>query len=244
MRRKTQSATSFAEHSSLHIELKMNGCGDGSKKRLNGYSLDEELPDYRKAVGTAKGLFIGGFGQQINDQPLASSILKPEHRHWARDIRLRQPIASYERNDPAKTSAIQWPADLVIMYQEKFFEDLALNRAWLEIPGSVITGLVDTVRTRLLTFMLEIEAASPGEGETSLAQIPPTTVDRIYNVTIMGGNNVLGAVAEFKSATVVAGDINSLRDSLRALGVEQDQLAELDTALTEDQTAHRRSGKT
>ncbi|MDQ4407025.1 hypothetical protein RBU00_12935 [Rhizobium sp. AN63] len=187
MRRKTQSATSFAEHSSLHIELKMNGCGDGSKKRLNGYSLDEELPDYRKAVGTAKGLFIGGFGQQINDQPLASSILKPEHRHWARDIRLRQPIASYERNDPAKTSAIQWPADLVIMYQEKFFEDLALNRAWLEIPGSVITGLVDTVRTRLLTFMLEIEAASPGEGETSLAQIPPTTVDRIYNVTIMGG---------------------------------------------------------
>jgi len=204
------------------------------EKELNGYGPEEDLPDYRKAVGTAKGLFLGGFGQMIQNQPLASSILKPEHRHWARDIRLRQPIAAYEISDGTQTLAIEWPADLVVFYQSKFFDDMALNRAHLEIPGTVIRGTVDAVRNRLLTFMLEIEVASPGEGDQALAQIPPTTIDRLVQVHIWGGQNVFGNVNEFKAATVVTGDVASLKDALCGLGIDHDQLDTLEAALRED----------
>ncbi|MDO5896545.1 AbiTii domain-containing protein [Agrobacterium sp. Azo12] len=213
------------------------------EKELNGYSTTDELPSYRQAVGTAKGVFLGGFGQQINNQPLASGVLKPEHRHWAREIRLRQPIIAYEGKDPSMSAALEWPADLVVLYQEKFYDDFALNRAWLEIPGTIIQGAVDTVRTRLLMFMLEIESESPGNEDVSVAQIPPTTVDRILHVTIMGGNNVIGPVNEFNSTTVVAGDFGSLQGALHTLGVDADQLASLEAALSEDKLLYVDQGK-
>jgi hypothetical protein len=170
------------------------------------------------------------------DQPLATGVLKPEHRHWGREIKLRQPIAAYDIKNPddSGTWALQWPADLVVQYQTKFLEGWVLNRAYLEIPISVIIGLMDTVRTRLLTFALEIEAAATTQDDQSLSQIPPATVDRILNVTIMGGNNVIGHVNEFKAATVVAGDLDGLKTSLRDLGVGQEEIEGLEGALKDD----------
>ncbi|WP_411905982.1 hypothetical protein [Rhizobium mayense] len=206
------------------------------EQELNGYADDAELPDYRSGFGTSKGLFIGPGGSQLQDQPLAAGVLKPDHRHWAREIKLRQPIASYDLKDIDDTGkwVIEWPADLVTHYQTKFIRDWVLNRAHLEIPISMIVGLVDTVRTRLLTFALEIEAAAPMEGDKALAQIPPATVDRIMNVTILGGNNVIGSVNEFKAATVVTGNLKSLHDALRELGVDQAELETLEGALKDD----------
>lgn len=205
-------------------------------QELKGYPRDAELPGYRQAIGASKGFFVGFGGGTITNQPLTASVLKPEHRHWARKIQLRQPIASYDMPDEKKTTnlAIEWPADLVVHYQTKFFEDWILNRAWQEIPASVVIGLIDTVRTRLLTFALEIDAATSTDGEQALAQIPPATIDRIMHVTIMGGNNVIGSVNEFKAATVVAGDMGSLREKLLSLGLDTSELESLESVLGEE----------
>jgi len=70
-------------------------------KELNGYDLDDAVPDYRKIKIVAKGLFIGYGGSMIRGQPLAAHVLDAKHRHWAELAELRQPIASYEElNDP------------------------------------------------------------------------------------------------------------------------------------------------
>ena len=129
---------------------------------LNGYSNAEELPEYRKFHITAKGFFVGSFGSSINDQPLASHILDPEHRHWAELAYFMQPIAAYEeftreRKKASRSAAIHWPASLTTRYQTKFFEDYVLNRAWQEIPSSAFYGLVDIVRNKTLKFALEIQ---------------------------------------------------------------------------------------
>ncbi|MDX0009165.1 hypothetical protein GOB40_21030 [Sinorhizobium meliloti] len=210
------------------------------EKELNGYGLDEELPDYRQAIGTAKGLFLGSFGRQLPNQPLASGVLKQEHRHWARNIRLRQPIAAYVP-DNEENGVLEWPADLVAHYQDKFSEDFILNRAWLEIPASVIRGFVDTVRTRLLTFALEIQNALPEETESAVAKIPPAEIDRLVNVVILGGTNVIGNVAEFKAPTVVAGDLSSLKSALSALGVQNEDIDDLKLILEHDAPSDKES---
>jgi hypothetical protein len=201
------------------------------EKELNGYDSLDELPDYRRANGVAKGLFLGGWGSELRDQPLAPSVLKPEHQHFASEIRLFQPIASYENADSAKNPTISWPQDLVVRYQSSFYEGMALNRAWMEVPASLITGMVDIVRTRILTFALEIQDQLPDSQEQSVRQIPPAEVERIVQVTIYGGQNVFGNMNAFNAPVVMAGDLASLKASISALGVPHQDFAELEASL-------------
>ncbi|MBY5327640.1 hypothetical protein [Rhizobium leguminosarum] len=220
----------------LAFKLKNDTLKEWLEHELNGYSLDEALPDYRQTIGRAKGIFFGPFGQQINDQPLAPGIMSPEHQHWARDIKLRQPIAAYDLASENGSARIEWPADLVVLYQEKFIDGMALNRAWIEIPTSVMAGLKDTIRTRVLTLVLEIQDELPADTDAAVEEIPPAVVDRIVYQIILGGTNVFGNVNEFNATTVMAGDLKSLEASLKKLGITDEDFRALETSLKEDGT--------
>jgi len=203
---------------------------------LQGYESDGDLPPYRNAKGASRGHFFGPFGSSLSNQPLPPALLNPEHRYLATDIRLRQPIAAYDRGDEITDAAINWPQDMVVMYQEKFYDHMALSRAWIYVPASVIRGLVDNVRTRLLKFLLEIKAELPENSLEGAESIPPSTVDRLVNVTILGGNNVIGNVESFNAPTVLAGDLVSLKASLRTLVIEEDELTAIEAAMQDDGT--------
>jgi hypothetical protein len=120
----------------LALQLKNDRLSYWAERELDGYSEKDDPPEYRRTTGMAKGYFLGPFGASISDQPLPASVLKEEHRHWARDIQLRQPIVAYEDSGDTGTAVFMWPADMVAAYQAKFIHGYALNRAWLEIPGT------------------------------------------------------------------------------------------------------------
>lgn len=80
----------------LGYELDNDALRAWLERELNGYSDADELPEYRRINITAKGYFVGSFGRQIYDQPLASHVLAPEHRQWAERANLMQPVAAYE----------------------------------------------------------------------------------------------------------------------------------------------------
>ena len=227
----------------LAFKLKNETLKAWVEHELNGYGNTLDLPEYRRSAGVAKGLFPGGYGAELRDQPLAASILKPEHQHFANEIRLAQPIAAYEGAKNEQNAALPWPADLVAMYQSKFIEHYALNRAWMEIPGSVFTGLIDTVRTRILSFVLEIQAALPENNEKAIDKIEPATIERLVQVTIFGGNNVIGNVGDFNAQSVIAGDLNSLKKSLKAMNVEDLDIESLETILIEDDSGRVQEAK-
>jgi hypothetical protein len=219
----------------LAFRLKNDTLKTWVERELKGYDYDDpELPVYRRSAGVAKGVLFGPFNQQINDQPLAPTILEPKHRHFASEIRLNQPIAAYEGASNEESAHLPWPADLVLYYQAKFIDGMALNRAWMEIPGSTMAGLVDTVRTRILIFALEIQAELPEDTEKAVEQLPPATVERIIQFAIYGGNNVFGNVEAFNAPIVIAGDAKSLSASLKAIGVPDEDLKLLETSLKED----------
>jgi hypothetical protein len=209
-----------------------------AEQELNGYANADDLPSYRKATAVALGVFMDGIGRVISDQPLNAGALNPEHRHWAKTLNLKQPIAAYEGIDKSQSGIIQWPADLVALYQDKFMDGMWLNRAWQVVPGSVMTALIDTVRTRILTFALEIRREIPEntpDREIS-SKVPDDFVNHIVNVTIFGGNNVVGSHTKFNSTTVEAGSLTSLKIALAEEGVNELEFAELEKSIAADRS--------
>ncbi|HHV70497.1 MAG TPA: hypothetical protein GXX48_23150 [Ochrobactrum intermedium] len=219
----------------LSYLLKNNDLKSWVTKELNGYDAsDPDIPQYRRTYAPAKGFFIGGFGQAINDQPIPSAALDEKHRHYAESINLRQPIIAYEDVKASDERIVPWPANMVVLYQNKFFDgDLVLNRAWQSIPGSVLAGIVDTVRTKLLTFVLELQAQL-GDGKTSIEDVPSSAVQTLFQFIVVGGNNVFGNVESFTTQTVQTGDVASLRGVLTALGVSNNELEDLENDIHDD----------
>lgn len=218
----------------LSYKLKNDSLKSWVSKELNGYDYDDPaMPEYRQVPAHANGLFLGLRGQ-INDQPIPSAVLKEEHRHWAEQAKLPQPLAAYEGVVANERRIIPWPANLVIMYQNKFFDgSYALNRAWQEIPGAVMVGIVDIVRTRVLTFVLELKEQS-AEEKVDVDELPVATVQTLVQMTIIGGNNVFGNVENFAAQTVQVGDLNSLRGTLAAMGYDHQKLDALEADINAD----------
>lgn len=211
---------------------------------LNGFDDKDALPQYRVIQAHAKGLFLGGFGSELRNQPLASGILDEEHRWWATTAYLAQGIASYEQliKEPGKGNLqSHWPADLVIRYQRDFIQNMALNRAWQEIPVSSVIGLVDTVRNRLLEFALELQEEI-GDTETPLEKIAPENVEKAVTTIIYGGHNVIasyisGDVQQVGELNVIKGDFVSLTRVLESVGVQADEIGALEKAIAGDKKA-------
>lgn len=110
------------------------------------------------------------------------------------------------------------------------------KESYWAIPGTMMVGLVDAVRTRVLTFALEIQAELPADDETAVEKLSPETVDKLVNVTIYGGNVVVGNVETMNAPTVMAGDKASLETAFKALGLGADDVQTLEASLQEDGT--------
>lgn len=223
-----------------HDELKAWVTGE-----LDGFASTDQLPPHRTFAITAKGLLLGGFGAEIRDQPLPSFVLDEPYRWWATTAYANQGVAAYEAlvaKDPTGNATVYWPADLVAKYQTKFFAGYALNRAWQVLPIPAIGAMLDTVRTKVLQFALELRKhglAEPMVKNTSAKEALPV-IHQIFQTVIMGGTNVVGATAGqsinvANQQTVIAGDFNSLAARLNAAAVPGDQIAELRKILVNDE---------
>ena len=220
-----------------------------AESELNGYSDHTSMPEYRETGITAKGVFLGPMGAQINSQPLASHILKEDHRWWANKAYLKEPIASYERlaKDVGAEgyATMEWPADLTTFYQTKFVKGYVLNRAWQEIPLGAITSIVDTVRTRILQFALQIQREVGAPSSNDVPQ--PENVDQAVQTIIYGGTNIInssvGDHAQFGGQKIVVeGDFQTLDGRLREIGLSQDDVTTLHKAIADDQADGAKKG--
>jgi hypothetical protein len=208
-----------------------------AENELNGYDGEDEPPEYRRTGAPAIGLFFGPFGSQINDQPIAPAMLREEHRRFAEWVVLLQPIASYEIADATKSRfSVAWPANLTLLYERTFFEGYALNRAWQEIPRSVFLGLIDTIRTRVLRFALELKD-DLGSVSENLDELPKEKIDQNVSINIFGGTNVIASrdFTQIDRIEITKGDWTALAEALfKRLGVEASAVAELKSALDDD----------
>jgi hypothetical protein len=173
----------------------------------------------------------------IRDQPLPLHLIEEKDRKLVEKAYLYQPAAAYEgRPDDATDSHLPWNPHLTVKYQSKFFTGMTLNRAWQELPGSIIVGLLEQVRTRVLRFALEIKDNLP-EDAISIAAVPAEVVERSVVNNIFNGNVLIASNIEYTNQItnqkVSVGDFASLSKVLEQIGISEDGIKALSGIQTE-----------
>jgi hypothetical protein len=221
----------------LAFDLKNDKLKQWVEKELNGYNRDDEVPEYRRAMLHSKGNFHGPFGAWIQERPLPLAVIAKEHRDMLTS-KLTQPIAAYEASSEHKGQpVINWPPDLIARYQGKFISDYALAQAWQEVPTTLMVGLCEEVRNRLLRFALEIREEL-GHVDDEPAAVPAAKVEAAVVNHIYGGVNLIAGsvsnVTQIGSVQVHAGDFASLAEGLSRLEISKTDIRALKGAIERD----------
>jgi hypothetical protein len=217
-----------------------------ANEELNGYNSIGDLPEYRTLPAAATGLFVGP-GWARFQQGIPSAVLDKEHRKFAEIVYVAQPVGTLEdtlKSGSDSNLSFPWSANLVAYYQDKLQSGWQLFSAHQTVPKSVIAGIVDTLRTRVLNMALEIQS-DVGEKDEDLKGITPEEskkVDQTIVNNIFGGNVYVSTGQSTMSATTVqqqqqnfvAGDWEHLAKVLRGLGMSEAELNELSMAVNGD----------
>jgi hypothetical protein len=209
------------------------------EEELNGYDREEDIPDYRSITVVSKGTFHSAFGGAIRNRPIPSLALKEQHRRLVETAKLAQPIAAYDRTPTERIgdAMINWPTNLVAVYQAKIIEGYALVAAWQEIPASVFVALVDTVRNRVLRFALEIKKEL-GHVSGDVTAIKSEKVDQMITNYIFGGMNIIAGVTtditQIGNILVTKGDFSNLAVAIKSLGLSDNVISALEKAIADD----------
>jgi len=113
---------------------------------------------------------------------------------------------------------------------------------WVELPVTAYTKVLDSVRNRTLQFALEIEVENPKAGDVASDREPVAEdrVNRLVSTVVYGGNVNVGAgegPATQVNVSVRPGDMTSLIDTLKGLGVPAMDIDSLRAAVDQDQLA-------
>jgi hypothetical protein len=171
---KTDISTVLRKSLVLATKLDHEGFKTWVEKELNGYGPNDELPPYRVLHVQSLGDFVGPFHSVARGLPIPPKNVPEKFRKVATTMSLTDTVAGLstllrEREDEL---IAPWPADLTAVLADKFYEGMNLVRAWRVVPRNLVAGVIDTVRNRLLGFVLEIEKQYPEAGEKRRA--PPS----------------------------------------------------------------------
>jgi hypothetical protein len=238
----------------LAHQLKNDRLKMWANQELNGYDSPEDVPEYRKMPAQAKGNFAGSFGAYLGNRNIPPAVMEPQHRWAATEVILTQGVGAYESVLSEKESGTleyPWANNMVLYYQKKFIPGYGLISAWQDIPRSALAALIDTVRTRVLNMALEIQSEI-GETDADLKAMTPahvkkveqTIINNIFggNVNISTGNSTLYAAVR-QQQNIVVGDWEHLAQVLRAAGLSEGELKELEVADQEDRKTLRSEGQ-
>ena len=211
-------------------------------QELNGYNNIDNLPDYRILSVDSKGYFSGG-SHRVNNANIPLIFIPEQFRELLSNAYCVQPISEYEsllKSSKSENFQEPWPSELVVAYGNRIYQNKTCISAWKVIPYGSIVSLVDSVRNRVLNFVLEIESEAPDAGEALLNE-PPLPQDRVtqfFNTTIYGnvGNIAEGSTNITQSSTlkVCKADLSSLKKQLLELGVPDSEIDELESAINMD----------
>jgi hypothetical protein len=221
------------------------------ERELFGYPDDEELPEYRTGQVGIEGVFCSNYGNQtLGPVPILLGAIPEKFRASMARRDLRDPIGSYSHLlDGNGELNATLPADLlphIRQYKGKYGLEWQCMKAYQVVPKALIVGAIETVRSKILAFVLEIQKTSPDVGEGLGKRPPPERVDQIVNMYITGnvGNLTSGStnVTQHATINVTQGDFGSLAAYLRSQGFEEADVVELKAAIdAEPPTPERKS---
>lgn len=207
----------------------------------NGYPKNVLVPGYRVWPLQVKGNFAGQY-QSISDQPIPPVLLPKDVRKIYNKYEFRESIATIEYSLQQNETGIIYIStqDLALTLGTKVFKQMNCLSCWAEFSTSNLVELLNTVRNRLLEFLVAVQKEHPNAGKTNSNDpgFPsPDKVTQIFNMTVTHGGNVnlIGTANNSSVAfNTLSNNFESVRRVLKEKGVSEEDIAELENALADD----------
>lgn len=209
---------------------------------LNGYPDSQALPEYRILKVASQGEFCGAFGSALHNAPIPPATIPEKLRHFVEEAPMSDSVAVLESilsGDSTATFQIPWPADLTMVVGQQIYRDMNCLQASRVVSRGQLTGILDTVRNRILSFVLGIEAEAPDPGEWPSREAPISAerVSQVFLTTVSGDvGQVFAGNSDFTASQSVVrvGDFDSLAQALAGIGVSDSEIDELRAATDSD----------
>jgi len=214
---------------------------DWVRYELNGYPTDVEVPAYRRLLMIFK---VSGANPayQINNAPVATaavvSVSKIDDIHYLKYRHAIGTINAQELKD-AELMHVDMMNFAHLLPGKVTERSYSIHAFWGEISASMVLGIVDAVRNRVLEFVLALSKKYPNAGEIGGITIKEPTVEKtlnqIFNTTINGSAGVIGnADSATVNITVNQGNFAELRQQLTQSGINEDDIKELEAAIASE----------
>ncbi len=209
---------------------------DWINSELYGYADLSRVPEYRRFPTSNYGNFAGPNEAEANGLLIATDDLPEEVKEFAQDLVMLDGVGALQAHG-AKDDERLWPAELVLLAQEAtaLKGGLFLTKAYQPIEESVYPTILEQVRNRLFDFLLDLQSSD----STSETNASPEAVGRLVNYHIYGGHNVIATGEQVNQQVIMVdqGDTGALLAYLREQGVGEDDLKELQDAVSSEPEA-------
>ena len=203
---------------------------------LEGYSERSKAPSYRQFKPVNLGTYSGFFGLTFQNVPLPTYVLPEPVKGFAETLVVTDGVAVLEELK-SQPHQVKWPPEFVIAAREhlKLESGDVLVDAHQPLPAHCISGILDQVKNRLLDFVLDLQENEISGDALAMQETPPELVRNLFVVNIFGDKNIVASGERVSQLVndVREGDIESLIGQLKDLGLGEDDLEELKTAMAD-----------
>ncbi len=195
----------------LSVKLKHTPLQQWIDCELNGYVSGVDLPSYR-AIKTGCFGDFWGMGMKGTAMPIPFSALPESYQDSYREVKLRESIAYFV--DFIKSGQTEFmaglPVEILPLLTNRVYQGMSCLRAWCHVPRAKIAAIVDSVKTRILNFTLEIEQADPNfEDSDPKSWLLAGEKANYFYSTIILGDVYSSSTITTNGGSVIGGNVNS-----------------------------------
>lgn len=203
---------------------------DWVRFELEGYPKNSLVPEYRMAVLTYTGTLTDGL-RTISNNGIPNHVIKTHcGEQWVK-YSITESLPAIERmifqSENGKGEFGIDVSNLKLLLDGKIYQGFNVIELQARISSGTFFGIVNTVRSRLLNFVLELEQKVPVSADIVVggsAEVTSLDTDKvayltqnIFNAPVQ--NITTSGTASTINANVIRGDVESLKKALEALGL-------------------------
>jgi hypothetical protein len=208
------------------------------KQELEGYPDVDSLPPYRYIKATVAGDFIGRI--RATDHRLPVEQYDEDVQEKLTVVPIIDSVRQLEQTVADSGEFVTFSLEMTwCRVLPPLFDDAHLVDIRRHAPTGAVQAILDTVRTRLLELVLDLEERFPelASGEAAFAGVDKTQAASIINLHVYGNSNVIAAGANIEQKVkqqFTSGDLTGLLTALGKLGLPAGELDQLSDAIAAD----------
>lgn len=180
---------------------------------LNGYPEGVEVPEYRTVHPQHYANFSNGYWS-IKEQPISALVIDKEYRRVFEPFPFRQGIEAIKTLAQGDGGGRVDRSDYRFLLTGKVV-DLPCVGFWSRVSSVELKQILSSVTSRLLDFVMDIEAENPQAGEAPPSEVP-VAPERVLQLIENHFHAAVGNMAQNSSGFVQMAplDLAQLRDLL------------------------------